>query len=245
MSEDQEREDLGHAGECYKHQVIDWRKRVVNRFLPDTDCDRDDIGAVGDLIESLQSERDEARDKASDLHTRMTKAELQVRDMERRVLPLVDTGDCGTCDFYMGGPVGGCSRGQDTKRASCCYHSQAAKNDKLKRREAEYQQMRWQLMDSKRFRERDALEILASIWFYGDWKWETHAEKELEEKMRAFGLWPTTESEIIARTLAREGEEVLCECTECGTTRKQVIRRNAWICPSCDETYLLFEVEQD
>lgn len=42
-------------------------------------------------------------------------------------------------------------------------------------------------------------ELISSIFFYGNFKVETHAEAELEKKLMEVGLWPTTEYEIIKR----------------------------------------------
>lgn len=50
MSE-QEQDDI----ESYRYQVRQWNK-LVREYLPETNCDRDDIEAVGSLIESLRSE---------------------------------------------------------------------------------------------------------------------------------------------------------------------------------------------
>ena len=46
---------------------------------------------------------------------------------------------------------------------------------------------------------REALEILSSIWFYGDFKAETYNESKLQTIMEQINLWPTTEDEIIQR----------------------------------------------
>jgi len=56
--------------------------------------------------------------------------------------------------------------------------------------------------------ERAICEILASIWFYGQWVAETANEREIEARMRRVGLWPTTEQEIVERSLARERSHV-------------------------------------
>jgi flagellar biosynthesis/type III secretory pathway M-ring protein FliF/YscJ len=42
-------------------------------------------------------------------------------------------------------------------------------------------------------------ELISQIFFYGNFKVETHAELELETKLKEVGLWPTTEDEIIKR----------------------------------------------
>ena len=37
---------------------------------------------------------------------------------------VIDTGDCITCNDYLGrAPDGYCRTGNDTKRACCCFHS--------------------------------------------------------------------------------------------------------------------------
>lgn len=46
---------------------------------------------------------------------------------------------------------------------------------------------------------RKIAELISSIFFYGNFKVETPAEKELEEALKGVGLWPTTEDEIISR----------------------------------------------
>lgn len=53
-------------------------------------------------------------------------------------------------------------------------------------------------------RYKEALEILSSIYFYGNFKPETYNESLLEQMLTQFGLWPTTEDEIIKRSIARE-----------------------------------------
>ena len=56
----------------------------------------------------------------------------------------------------------------------------------------------------ERDRYKAALEILSSIYFYGNFKPETYNESLLEQMLTQFGLWPTTEDEIIKRSIARE-----------------------------------------
>ena len=56
----------------------------------------------------------------------------------------------------------------------------------------------------ERDRYKEALEILSSIYFYGNFKPETYNESLLEQMLTQFGLWPTTEDEIIKRSIARE-----------------------------------------
>lgn len=46
-----------------KHQVVEWRRLAI-RFLPETDCDRDDTSAIADLIQKLQHENIELVQKA-------------------------------------------------------------------------------------------------------------------------------------------------------------------------------------
>lgn len=57
----------------------------------------------------------------------------RIRQLEARLTPTVDTGDCTTCSFLLSG--GYCRLGNDTSRASCCFHSRAGENDKAKQRE--------------------------------------------------------------------------------------------------------------
>ena len=50
--------------------------------------------------------------------------------------------------------------------------------------------------------------LLASAWFYGNWKAETKNERDMQAVMEREGYWPTTEEEILARAAiaAVEGE---------------------------------------
>ena len=59
-------------------------------------------------------------------------------------------------------------------------------------------------LTAERDRYKEALEILSSIYFYGNFKPETYNESLLEQMLTQFGLWPTTEDEIIKRSIARE-----------------------------------------
>lgn len=59
-------------------------------------------------------------------------------------------------------------------------------------------------LKTERDRYKEALEILSSIYFYGNFKPETYNESLLEQMLTQFGLWPTTEDEIIKRSIARE-----------------------------------------
>ncbi len=60
--------------------------------------------------------------------------------------------------------------------------------------------------------ERDAalriFPLLASAWFYGEWKAETANEREMQAIMEAVGWWPfkTEDSLIAAIDQAREGK---------------------------------------
>lgn len=47
-------------------------------------------------------------------------------------------------------------------------------------------------------------ELISQIFFYGDFKAETKAERDLEVLLRGVGLWPTNEEEIIQRKYAPE-----------------------------------------
>ena len=59
----------------------------------------------------------------------------------------------------------------------------------------------------ERDRYREALEILASIWFYGGFVAETYYETKLQRIMESIGLWPTTEVKILELLALRGGEE--------------------------------------
>lgn len=59
-------------------------------------------------------------------------------------------------------------------------------------------------LTTERYRYKEALEILSSIYFYGNFKPETYNESLLEQMLTQFGLWPTTEDEIIKRSIARD-----------------------------------------
>jgi hypothetical protein len=39
--------------------------------------------------------------------------------------------------------------------------------------------------------------LISRIFFYGNFKVETHSERILEQRLRMVGLWPTTENEIM------------------------------------------------
>jgi len=47
-------------------------------------------------------------------------------------------------------------------------------------------------------------ELLASAWFYGNWKAETHNERLMQKLMEDAGYWPTSEDEIVARAALGE-----------------------------------------
>ncbi len=51
------------------------------------------------------------------------------------------------------------------------------------------------------------VEILSSAWWFGDWVAETANEREQERIMNDLGLWPTTEDEIVARTIKHENND--------------------------------------
>jgi hypothetical protein len=51
---------------------------------------------------------------------------------------------------------------------------------------------------------RQMYALLASAWFYGGWRAETHNERLMQKLMEEAGYWPTSESEIVARTLLGE-----------------------------------------
>jgi hypothetical protein len=40
--------------------------------------------------------------------------------------------------------------------------------------------------------------LLASAWLYGDWKAETHTERQMQAVMEEAGWWPITEAELLA-----------------------------------------------
>lgn len=42
-------------------------------------------------------------------------------------------------------------------------------------------------------------DLISRIFYYGNFKAETHNERILEQRLRQVGLWPTTEDEIIQR----------------------------------------------
>ncbi len=62
----------------------------------------------------------------------------ELERLQRALTQPIDTGDCHNCISFNGG---GCVRGQDTKRAACCYHSRAGENDLAKNREAELERL--------------------------------------------------------------------------------------------------------
>ena len=45
----------------------------------------------------------------------------------------------------------------------------------------------------------EALTILSSCWFYGNWIAETYNERKLQHIMEDLGYWPTTEDKILER----------------------------------------------
>jgi len=46
--------------------------------------------------------------------------------------------------------------------------------------------------------------LLASIWFYGNWRWETPNERDLQAILERRGWWPITEDALIAKARAAD-----------------------------------------
>lgn len=46
--------------------------------------------------------------------------------------------------------------------------------------------------------------LLASIWFYGNWRWETPNERDLQAILERRGWWPITEDALIAKARATD-----------------------------------------
>lgn len=79
-----------------------------------------------------------------ELRARAERAEANFYELNKgykeliHALRPVNTGDCTTCADYLPGSSGGsCRSGNDTRRASCCYHSRARENDAYRNAVAE------------------------------------------------------------------------------------------------------------
>lgn len=75
----------------------------------------------------------------------------------------------------------------DTPFADCLREYLAEVNERIEKLERENAEL------------RKIYPLLASAWFYGNWKAETPCEKEMEGVMRGAGWWPwASEAELIA-----------------------------------------------
>lgn len=87
-----------------------------------------------------QAERaDRAEQSASDASHLAGSLLARAEAAEARLIRPVDTGDCSTCDNLIQSGI--CRLGNDTRRASCCYHSRAGENDTALRQSEEIKEL--------------------------------------------------------------------------------------------------------